>query len=948
MANSCYGQKGSLEAAAEAAAKVDAELVAKGKLKLPAANKPKTVTGAGGLQYRKEANDLFVAEVDINNVPMAARNILTRGHTQDEINKYSGAAVSTRGRYMAPGDREKNNMGERPLFLHISGPNQESIDLAVAKVNETIDNAYKNKQQKWQQRGTRPEAPRLPTRHEAPVQFPPRFRGPPPPMGLQPRFPPEGLLLQEKVMVGLDAAPPTFPVKDKILGPGGSYITHIISETGAKVELLGKGSGAVDPIMGMESFEPMHLQIMHPRIEGLQAAKELCENLCHTVRQECATVQEHAQALAAAQLAQLVANQQAAQPLLQNAGLAGLSAAMNPSSVLSHTTSAPSLLNTPQSLLTSASLLPSAQALLNRQAQAGLGSLGHSGSATAYLPRVASLPQQLSTSTPYSIAISLAANSLAQSFVSLASSGLSSTNLVAAIRQPAVSLPAYNSLGQQLLPSNALPGLAGTAGSLQQQLSMTQQLPASNLPVSMQVVLPPNSIGGSLAGQYFGPRFINTAPPQSLATLPPHLQLLQGGSLSQVQVMTPGNFASSLAQLGPAGTSLVSSISSLPQPNIVAEGQPQKRRFMEEPPKRDEPLLGYQHGPPHLPHVVNPQLAQVGQQPAGVQMAASLASLGSQTGHLSIAGVQQHGRLGEEQLRAGDMSGELRHFAHPGQRQELVESSSPHVPRHMPPGFMPAPTPQPQGIVANVTQPHQPPSYAGMAYSGLQPGVHLQQLPPAGPASTAANLLLQPPPPPPVEQDRNREDLDKHLMLRPPSVGNSAAEHNSYNHYQDMLRSIATDNGDRGPPEPKRPKLSPEEERECDERMSGMRQVQLDASKFPLSHGNKSHHYGGDRPFLHEQRSRFSDADDRVRFMEQDRSMYGEIINRPPFAEDRPPFTSSYDRPQYGPPLNANPGQQVLAQQPMQVLPPEAQTNQQFPPPGYYSDPNRPFWMAPQ
>nr|ACH87543.1 splicing factor 1 K-like RNA-binding domain protein [Platynereis dumerilii]ACH87547.1 splicing factor 1 K-like RNA-binding domain protein [Platynereis dumerilii] len=270
--------RSSLEAAAEAAAKVNAMLIAKGKLRpsqLSQIQPTKTKAGA-----QQPSANLVVAEVEINDAPIGCRNMLTRGSTQDEISKMSGAAVSTRGRYMAPDENRATTSNYKYVF---------EFSAAVFRIKEIIAN------------GTKPKgAPtiRLPPPPGPPVIRQPLLNQPPPLMSLNTQ-PPAAIrepititLVQEKLLVGLEHAPPSFDVKGKLLGPAGSFLQHIQSETGAKVSLRGRASGFIEPNTGREALEPMHVFIQHPTLVGLQQAKSLSENLIQTVQQEYAQFQQ--------------------------------------------------------------------------------------------------------------------------------------------------------------------------------------------------------------------------------------------------------------------------------------------------------------------------------------------------------------------------------------------------------------------------------------------------------------------------------------------------------------------------------------------------------------------------------------------------------------------------------------------------------------------------------
>ncbi|KAJ8718362.1 hypothetical protein PYW08_002599 [Mythimna loreyi] len=82
--------------------------------------------------------------------------------------------------------------------------------------------------------------------------------------------------LIDKVYIGLDNAPAAFDIKGRILGPNGTNLEYIRSETGVVAVLKG------------DKLEPLHLALHHTRSEALAGARSLAQNLIETIRAELA------------------------------------------------------------------------------------------------------------------------------------------------------------------------------------------------------------------------------------------------------------------------------------------------------------------------------------------------------------------------------------------------------------------------------------------------------------------------------------------------------------------------------------------------------------------------------------------------------------------------------------------------------------------------------------
>ena len=84
------------------------------------------------------------------------------------------------------------------------------------RIQEIIANGMKPKQSRFSPVGG-PRGPRQP------VHPGPRFETPPPPIINQPPMP----VFEEKLLIGLEHAPPNFEVKNKLTGPGVCYTIYV-------------------------------------------------------------------------------------------------------------------------------------------------------------------------------------------------------------------------------------------------------------------------------------------------------------------------------------------------------------------------------------------------------------------------------------------------------------------------------------------------------------------------------------------------------------------------------------------------------------------------------------------------------------------------------------------------------------------------------------------------
>ncbi|TPX50043.1 hypothetical protein SeMB42_g02208 [Synchytrium endobioticum] len=201
----------------------------------------------------------FIVDIEINDIKN--RYMLTKGETQKRIKTETEAEVITRGKYYP--DKALATERDPPLYLHIVALTQESLDKAVKRVHDMIEDT-KHAVAGISDYGRRPMGPSGGRGDAGGSDRPPRQ------------------FLEAKVFVGIDD--PVFNARPKIVGQGGQFVKHIENETRTRVQLKGRGSGYIDSITGQEAPEDLHIYISGQDADDIERAKKLADDLIQTVR----------------------------------------------------------------------------------------------------------------------------------------------------------------------------------------------------------------------------------------------------------------------------------------------------------------------------------------------------------------------------------------------------------------------------------------------------------------------------------------------------------------------------------------------------------------------------------------------------------------------------------------------------------------------------------------
>lgn len=270
------------QAAALAAAKINANLRAKGKLSDETLLKPaiapvpnaNTLLNIIQISPATKVFDSYVAKIDINDLPMVARAHFLQASVHESVNNQTGAVISTKGQHLTADEKSHLTGIEKQLHLVIQSPAKLKVDMALSKLREMISKHPVGTLAAGSlgALGGGQQAALVPMAI---------------PVG-QPTLP-TGNYLQEKVFVGLDHAPKDFDLKTKLIGQNYTNFNFVANSTGAKVILRGRGSGFIEPTSRREAFEAMYVFISHNTQAGVDSAKKLVQNLIDTVKNDLTT-----------------------------------------------------------------------------------------------------------------------------------------------------------------------------------------------------------------------------------------------------------------------------------------------------------------------------------------------------------------------------------------------------------------------------------------------------------------------------------------------------------------------------------------------------------------------------------------------------------------------------------------------------------------------------------
>lgn len=195
---------------------------------------------------------VLTREIEINQSKNKAA--LTRKATHEQIFEATGTTVSIRGRYKPPGDTSTD---ERPLHLLLHAPTAEALDKAEAQLRELMGPPVSAAE------AAAAAAAATATAASAAAA------------GAKGVF-------EAKVPVELGPGFSGGSVRGKVLGPRGTYIRHIETEAGVRVQLV----GGHEPILPGQPVEPLTIEITAGSERQLALAKELAESLVRAVRQK--------------------------------------------------------------------------------------------------------------------------------------------------------------------------------------------------------------------------------------------------------------------------------------------------------------------------------------------------------------------------------------------------------------------------------------------------------------------------------------------------------------------------------------------------------------------------------------------------------------------------------------------------------------------------------------